>query len=97
MIQVTESAIQQIKELLNFPDQNTVRLYIAGVGWGGPNYGMALEESIDDAADIKTEIDGVQFVYNSGLKAYMDDVKVDYTKSLFGKGFRISSAGGSSC
>lgn len=58
---------------------------------------MALEESIEEH-DEKIEVDGIQFVYNSGLAAYMDGLTIDYTKSWMGKGFQVYRDGfGGSC
>ncbi|BCJ88288.1 hypothetical protein skT53_32730 [Effusibacillus dendaii] len=50
---------------------------------------MAPEESTDEH-DQTVEIDGIRFVYNSGLSPYMEGLNINYKSSWLGKGFEIN-------
>lgn len=49
---------------------------------------MALDETIDENDKVE-EIEGIRFVYNSGLAPYFNQVEISYANSWLGKGFRI--------
>lgn len=88
MIQVTEAAIQQIKEELKGLQTNIEDPYIRlhmGLGWGGPRLQLALEES-SQPQDEMMEVDGIKFLVHANHLPYFNNVKLDYTKNLFGLG-----------
>ena len=92
MVNVTESAVNQIKILI---DENKIldaglRIYISGMGCSGLKYGLAL----DDKPQVNDEI------YESfGLKIYVDDKShqllngstIDYIADDNGSGFKIDN------
>jgi len=88
MLQVTASAIEQIREQLEELEEESpnpfIRLYMS-LGWGGPRLQLALEESAN-SNDAVTEVDGINFLVDSNQSSYFDNVKLDYTKNLFGLG-----------
>lgn len=88
MIKVTQAAIKQIKEELKEIATDVkepyIRLYMA-LGWGGPRLQLALEESTHEK-DKVTEVDGVKFVIDENQAPYFNNVKLDYTKGMFGMG-----------
>ncbi|WP_161798283.1 hypothetical protein [Aneurinibacillus tyrosinisolvens] len=57
---------------------------------------MALEESIEET-DKQVMIDGIRFVYDPGLSAYMDGLEIDHKKTMFGDRFSISHPGAANC
>lgn len=57
---------------------------------------MALEETIGEH-DEKVVVDGIQFVYNSGLAPYMEGLTISYSDSWLGKGFRVHRQGVAGC
>lgn len=88
MLQVTEAAIKKIKDEIQeiSPDAKDpyIRLHM-GIGWGGPRLQLALEESAT-VRDKVTEIEGINFMFDVSQSSYFNNVKLDYTKNLFGMG-----------
>lgn len=88
MVKVTEAAIAIIKkevhDIISEGKKPFIRLTM-GIGWGGPQLRLALEESALESDEI-TEISGIQFLVNTGDKVYFENAKIDYVKSLFGGG-----------
>jgi Fe-S cluster assembly iron-binding protein IscA len=56
-----------------------------GIGWGGPQLRLALEESALENDEI-TEESGIQFLVNERDRVYFENTKIDYVKTLFGGG-----------
>ena len=61
-ITLPESAVNTLKDILqdNQDRPQTIRVYFAGIGWGGPSFGIALDEQ--KGSDVAYEIEGV--IYN---------------------------------
>lgn len=100
MITITELAAQKIKEVLKAQNKegSLLRLYLAGVGCGGPNFGIALEESKTDE-DILDEEYGISVVIEKKLTDYLEGAVIDFVESSNGSGFEIRApkATGGSC
>lgn len=87
-INVTDNAKAQLKQVVEEKGEDKpLRIYIAGHGWGGPSFGLALDELKDD--DKSTDIDGLKFVYGEELEGAFENFTVDYTDSGFRKGFTV--------
>jgi len=88
MVKVTHAAItkitNEVQDVINEGKKPLIRLSM-GIGWGGPQLRLTLEESALDTDEI-IEIDGIQFLINERDQVYFNNVKIDYTKSLFGGG-----------
>lgn len=88
MIKVTHTAVERIKEELQeiATDVETpyIRLHM-GLGWGGPRLQLALEES-SNPSDTVTEVEGIKFLVDSNQSSYFENVKLDFTKNMFGFG-----------
>ena len=93
MVNITQIAAEKVKEVLK--DQNKedafLRLYLVGAGWGGPNFGMTLEESKTDD-DILDEEYGVSLLTDKKLKIHLEGATVDFVESANGGGFEIRTA-----
>lgn len=92
MIQVTESAVQQIKVLQEkYKDEmkeQFIRLNMV-IGWGGPDLQLALDESATKN-DQLVEYENIKFLFDSRKEAYFNGIKLDYVKNVFGQGqFKI--------
>lgn len=57
---------------------------------------MALAESIEEH-DETVKVDGIQFIYNTGVSPYMEDLTISYEKSWAGEGFQVYRDGFSGC
>ena len=90
MINVTDSAVRQLKSLLNGDAQNArkgLRVQIAKGGCSGLQYEMALGEQ--QAGDSVLEREGVQFLVDAESVAYLDGATLDFRDGLTGTGFQI--------
>lgn len=92
-INVTEKATDELKKILNKKDTagKSLRLYIAGFGWGGPSFGLALDEQKE--TDIKNTIGDFEFVVDKDLTSQYDEFAIDYVNDWLRKGFSISANG----
>lgn len=96
-IDLTERAQEELKKVMDSrKDKKPLRIYIAGYGWGGPSFGLALDELKD--GDAKTEIDDFTFLVEEDLAEAFNAFTVDYSDSWLRRGFSvIPDRGGSSC
>lgn len=84
MIKITDAAISKIKQEVKDVKKSFIRLAM-GIGWGGPQLRLALEESALENDEI-IEQDGISFLVHETSKPYFNNVKIDYTKTLLGGG-----------
>lgn len=88
MIQITEKAASQIKNILtqeNDPELH-LRIGVKGGGCSGLSYFMSLEKTRRHD-DKVIEQDGVEIVMDSKSALYLDGTEIDYQDSLMGSGF----------
>lgn len=88
IIEVTDVAKKELDKILE--EKNTdkhLRIYVAGHGWGGPSFGMALEEPAED--DLQIEAEGYNFLIGDGLDDVYHKFTIDYSDSMLRKGFAI--------
>lgn len=64
-----------------------LRIYIAGYGWGGPSFGIALDEHKD--GDLVTQIDDLTFLLEKDFAESFDKFTVDYNDGFLRKGFTV--------
>lgn len=94
-IKVAKEALEQLKNRYVNPDR-AFRVMINGFGWGGPVFGIVLDEQLE--GDHLEELDGIKFVVNEDILNQFGSFNVDYVANFFRKGFVVSTAhGGSSC
>ena len=93
MVKITELAAQKVKEVLKAQNKEKalLRLYLVGVGCGGPNFGMTLDESKTED-DILDEEYGVSIIIDKKLSTYLEGATIDYVESANGGGFEIRTA-----
>lgn len=97
VIELTNTASEELKRILdNKKTDKLLRIYIAGYGWGGPSFGLALDEQKD--GDTKTVAGDYTFLVEEGLADSFGKFTVDYSNNWLRKGFSIiPDRGGSSC
>lgn len=71
----TIDAIKGVIEAQEGKPQN-IRLFMAGMGWSGPSFGLALDEQKDNDA-INTE-HGISFVMEKDLYEQFGEMRVEY-------------------
>jgi len=93
-IKVTEEALEQLRNRYN--DVNKAfRVMINGFGWGGPVFGIVLDEQSTE--DHMEEKEGIKFIVNTDISDQFGTFTVDYMSNFFRKGFVVSSSNSSSC
>lgn len=82
-IKITDSASEYIKEELSNKRDNTfVRVFVTGMGWAGPSFGLALDEQKD--TDNVYDIRGIKVLFDKDTSDFVRGFEIDYKKSLFG-------------
>lgn len=96
-INVTDKAKEELTKTLENKDANkSLKVYVAGHGWGGPSFGLALDEPKE--GDTKVSSEGFDFIVEEGLEDIYNAFTVDYSDSWLRKGFVVMpDRGGSSC
>lgn len=92
MIQLTETAVGKVNEILGMQDPKPAGLRISVVGGGcsGFSYSMAFENASNmldktyNFGDLKVFIDQASMLY-------LDGVEVDYVETLEGSGFKFNN------
>ncbi len=92
MIEVTEQAAFQIKDMLKDAEdgEKYVRLAVHGGGCSGLSYGLGFEVEPNED-DTVLEFFGVEFVIDKESAPIVKGVKVDYKQSMLGGGFTIDN------
>jgi iron-sulfur cluster assembly accessory protein len=92
MIAITAKAAEEFKSFSEKEGKNGsgLRLFVAGMGCGGPQYGMAFEETPKEE-DIVVESAGVKIYVDKGFESFFDGATVDYQETEHGSGFLISN------
>lgn len=92
VLTVTPLAANKIQELLqarSIPD-HALRVFVAGGGCSGLQYGMAFEGNPQEY-DTLIEAEGVKLVVDPTSMMYIGGATIDYVDSLMGGGFRIDN------
>lgn len=92
MVTLTPLAAEKLQRILaekNLPGYG-LRVFVAGGGCSGFQYGMAFENSTEEG-DSVFESNGVHVYLDSASSMYLQGATVDYVDSLMGGGFRIEN------
>lgn len=91
-VYLTEAAADTVRNLLvqkNVPDYG-LRVFVAGGGCSGMQYGMALEAEPRNY-DHVIEKDGVKVFVDPTSMMYLNQATIDYVDSIMGGGFKIEN------
>ena len=88
MINLTPSALGQVKQLIAQQNQPNValRLGVKGGGCSGFNYFMTLDKAEPQQLDESFETDGVKILVDTKSHLYLDGTTIDYVNSPTGMG-----------
>jgi iron-sulfur cluster assembly accessory protein len=92
-ITMTASAATVVRNLLaekNIPHY-MLRVFVAGGGCSGMQYGMAFEGASRDGDNVMELQPGVKVVVDPMSAGYLMGATIDYVDSLMGGGFRIDN------
>lgn len=93
VISVTPVAVDKIKGLIaekEMPTGTGLRVFVAGGGCSGMQYGMAFEPNPREDDSI-TDVDGIQIIIDPVSMDYLRGANIDYVDSLMGAGFSIDN------
>jgi iron-sulfur cluster assembly accessory protein len=92
MVQLTETAVSKVREILDTQDPKPSGLRIAVVGGGcsGFSYSMAFENT-PNMLDKTYSFDGLKVFIDQASLLYLDGVQVDYVESMEGSGFKFNN------
>ena len=91
-VYMTDTAAETVRNLLiqkNVPDYG-LRVFVAGGGCSGMQYGMALEAE-PRSYDHIVEKDGVKVFIDPTSMMYLNQATIDYVDSIMGGGFKIEN------
>ena len=88
MIQITDEAKDKIQDLLSRNSGKYLRVFIKGMGWSGPSFGMALDEPEEKEQTV--QVDGLDFLIADFAMPFMDGSTIDYIKLPDSEGFIIT-------
>ena len=98
MLEVTDKAIEMIKDFLKDRETpHSIRI-VMSAGCGGPSLGMALDEPL--ASDEVIEDNGLTFLIDKILLEEAKPIHVDFVTTPNGSGFKLTSplsAAGGGC
>jgi iron-sulfur cluster assembly accessory protein len=90
MIKVSDSAASRAKAVLEQrgrPD-GALRVFVAGGGCSGPQFGMALAEAAE-SDDTELQFGGVRFLVDAQSAPYLEGAEIDYVDEEVRSGFTI--------
>jgi len=92
MVQLTETAVGKVREILDTQEPKPAGLRIAVVGGGcsGFSYSMAFENT-PGMLDKTYTYDGLKVFIDQASLLYLEGVEVDYVESLEGSGFKFNN------
>ena len=89
---LTDAAASEVKSLIEQQDRDdlALRVYVAGGGCSGLQYGMALDENIEPG-DETFAFGPITLVVDSTSLRYLTGAVVDYIHTDMGGGFKIEN------
>jgi iron-sulfur cluster assembly accessory protein len=91
ILSITPTAAGKVRELLEQENDPTLalRIFVAGGGCSGLQYGMTLDEEQD--GDTIVEQSGIKVLVDEMSLGYINGSQVDYVDSLMGAGFTVNN------
>ena len=96
IIDLTKTAIEELKNIVETKKSiKPLRIYIAAYGWGGPTFGIALDEHKD--GDLEIKVEDFNFIIEEEVSDGYGKFTVDYSDDWLKRGFTVTPdrAGGS--
>ena len=91
-VTLSERAAEEIRGLLDRQGkaEAALRVFVSGGGCSGLNYGMAIDDSIEEGDFVYT-CHGVKVVVDPLSVNYIKGASVDYVEDVMGGGFKIDN------
>ncbi len=90
LVTITDNAATKAKALLEARElpEGALRVFVAGGGCSGYQYGMALARSVEDD-DIVIDQAGIKIVVDPESAQYLQGAEIDYVDDIMKSGFSI--------
>ena len=91
VVTLTATASRMVRDILakEESDSLALRVYVAGGGCSGLQYGMALDDPMED--DILVNYEGIRVVVDSESLRFIQGAEIDYVDGLMGAGFTVNN------
>lgn len=88
-INITNKALDEIKKVLKEKNLTSkkIRIFLAGIGWGGPRFNLALDEQKEN--DKIYSENNVDFIADRSLIDQYEGFKIDYSNFFLQRGFLV--------
>jgi iron-sulfur cluster insertion protein len=98
MIEITDTAAAELKELLEKEKKNDhgLRVFEAGKGCSGVQYGLTLENAAKED-DAVSESNGIKIFFKKDIQEDIEEFKIDFIDNEYGKGFVIDNPHAAKC
>ena len=96
-VTLSESAVVELKRLMNEPDFNKeqkLRVGVKGGGCSGLSYILGFDEKQPD--DVEFDIDDIPCVMNKNHELYLYGMQIEWTDGLNSRGFTFNNPNASS-
>lgn len=92
VVNLTEAAAYQIKEMMKHNDEegSFLRVAVKGGGCSGLSYGMGFEQGAGEK-DQTLEQFGIRILVDKEDAPILNGIKIDYKQSMMGGGFTIDN------
>jgi iron-sulfur cluster assembly accessory protein len=92
MVQLTDSAVTKVREILDQqePKPAGLRISVVGGGCSGFSYSMAFENA-PNMLDKTYDYSGLKVFIDQASLLYLDGARVDYVETLEGSGFKFDN------
>lgn len=89
---ITAVAAEEVKALVAQQERDdlALRVYVAGGGCSGLQYGMALDENVEPGDEV-FEVSGIKCIVDATSLRYLSGSVVDYITTDMGGGFKIEN------
>lgn len=93
MIQLTNSATDEVKRLIGLENKPNLglRVGVKGGGCSGLSYVLGLEEATPKQYDTLLEQDGVKILVDAKSHLYLDGTTIDFKNAIMGGGFQFNN------
>lgn len=92
MFSITDSARQQIKEMLkDEPENSRLRFGVKGGGCSGLSYALGFDDEVNEDLDIMDELNEIAVVIAKEDIAILENTEIDFKENMMGGGFSINN------
>jgi len=92
MVNLTETAVNKVREILDTqePKPAGLRISVVGGGCSGFSYSMAFENA-PGMLDKTYKYDGLKVFVDQASMLYLEGAEVDYVETVEGSGFKFNN------